>query len=381
MDLFTPILPTQKLHPNFINTIKEHEPYARMVLDQWAEGFFDRDGKFVKEFQSSYNSSFWELYVYSVLKDLGFDVDFSHGRPDFYFRGHGMVACIEASIASSGLDMPKEWEAKYSPENLSQLNMAEIVDYATIRLANTLTAKYKKYQNEYSSLSHVNNLPFIIAIAPFEQPFSYLQNEQAIRRVLYAFDNYDYVDNPETNERLIYGKRFLDYIAKPNGAKVPLGYFTKGRMNEISAVIFSNTATFGKVRALSQDPRDFFFESIRYNDNGLNTRHTILPKKEYHETLLDGLHVFHNPYADHPISFNIFDKTDITQNNFDVINGELLISTYDNFLFQRSAQQIITHTQQQRNKIYEAARKANKNLASMSIDSRHPLTIRVMDYV
>jgi hypothetical protein len=38
------------------------------VLTDWARGFIDRDGKFVKEFQTTFNSCFWELYVYAVLK-------------------------------------------------------------------------------------------------------------------------------------------------------------------------------------------------------------------------------------------------------------------------------------------------------------------------
>lgn len=32
-------------------------------------GFEDRDGKFVKEFQTTFNSSFWELYLFACLRD------------------------------------------------------------------------------------------------------------------------------------------------------------------------------------------------------------------------------------------------------------------------------------------------------------------------
>lgn len=335
MDLFTPIIDQSKFHPNFKNVIVEPEDYARKVLSQWASGFIDRDGKFVREFQTSFNSSFWELYLFACLKELGYNVDFSFNRPDFVVHNNDSTFCIEASIANSAIASPNEWEADYHTDKIKNIDKEEIVDVATVRLANTLTAKYNKYINDYSSLSHVQGKPFIIAIAPFEQPFSYLQNEQAMRRVLYSFDKFIHEDLPDRNERIVLGCEYMEYIVKPNGAQVPLGFFVKPDMKEISAVIFSNTATFGKVRALSNDPGDLFFEAIRYNDKGLKPKHKILPKKEYKETLLDGLHIFHNPFAKYPINYKYFDRNDITHHDFDIEAGTPLVKTHDGALFQR----------------------------------------------
>lgn len=308
MDLFSPIVDQTQFHPNFKSVITEPEDYARKVLSEWADGFVDRDGKFVKEFQTSFNSSFWELYLFASLKGLGFNVDFSYNRPDFVASNNTINICIEASIASSAAGSLNEWEANHNPDTINTINKDKIVDVATIRLANTLTTKYTKYINDYSTLRHVQGKPFIIAIAPFEQPFSYLQNEQAMRRVLYAFDKFIYQDFPERNERIVMGHQNMEDIAKPNGTKIPLGFFVKPEMKAISAVIFSNTATFGKVRALSADPGDLFFESIKYNDYGLKPRHTLHPKSDYHETLLDGLHIFHNPLATIPLNSGNFDR-------------------------------------------------------------------------
>lgn len=145
MDLFTPITDPQKLHKNFVNVIAEPADYARNVLLQWAEGFVDRDGKFVKEFQTSFNSSFWELYIFACLKELSLAVDFSFERPDFVVKNDEISFCIEASIASSAIDTPDEWEADYSPDTIINLDKKSIVDFATIRLSNTITAKYRKF--------------------------------------------------------------------------------------------------------------------------------------------------------------------------------------------------------------------------------------------
>ena len=379
MDIFSPVTNPEKFHKNFVNVIAESSDYARTVLSNWAEGFVDRDGKFVKEFQTSFNSSFWELYIFACLKELGFSVDFSFDRPDFVVNNEEISFCIEASIASSADDTPDEWEADFSPETLKNLDKKKIIDFATIRLSNTLTAKYNKYSSSYSKLGHVKGKPFIIGIAPFEQPFSYLQNEQAISRVLYGFDKFVYKEFPERNERIILGQEYLDSITKPNGSEIPLGYFVKGMMDEISAVIFSNTATFGKVRALSDDPGDIFFESIRFNDFGLKPIHSILPKKEYKETIFDGLHIFHNPFAHYPISWQNFDRDEITHHDFDFEKGIPLVKTNHGALFQRSVQKLNIPNRKTRKEIYKSVKKANIKLQKQHVKTDQPLSIKDLE--
>jgi hypothetical protein len=95
MDLFTPAVDEDKLHKNFARTIGRTGGGVREVLKSWADGFTDRDGKFVREFQTTYNSSFWELYLYAVLKDLGIKVDFTYASPDFVAAAHPFA--IEAT--------------------------------------------------------------------------------------------------------------------------------------------------------------------------------------------------------------------------------------------------------------------------------------------
>ena len=379
MDLFSPVTEIEKLHKNFLNVIAEPEDYARKVLSNWAEGFVDRDGKFVKEFQTSFNSSFWELYIFACLKELGFSVNFSFERPDFVVNNEEISFCIEASIASSAADTPDEWEANFSPLTLMNLDKKEIIDFATIRLSNTLTAKYKKFSNSYNQLDQVKEKPFVIGIAPFEQPFSYLQNEQAISRVLYGFDKFIYKEFPERNERIILGQEYIDSITKPNGSEIPLGYFVNGMMNELSAVIFSNTATFGKVRALSDDPGDIFFESIRYNEFGLKPIHSILPKKEYRENVFDGLHIFHNPFANHPISWKYFNRDEITHHDFDFEKGIPLIKTHHGALFQRTTQKLNIPNRKTRKKIYISVKKANLRLKKKHVKTDQPLSIKDLE--
>ncbi len=137
MDLFLPVADKNQLHPNFLSTLAPSAAGVRAVLLQWAEGFDDRDGKFVREFQTSYNSSFWELYLFAVLRHLGIRVDFSFAAPDFVLADHAIA--VEAAIASHAHDDEFEWEA-----TLAVLQHKDLVvrrKTSIIRLSNAVLAK------------------------------------------------------------------------------------------------------------------------------------------------------------------------------------------------------------------------------------------------
>lgn len=108
MNLFTPIVKMAKLHPNFKHTLADNARGVRKVIQNWAKRFVDRDGKFIHEFQTTYNSGFWELYLFGVLKHLNISVDFSYPSPDFVSIEKNLV--IEVTIASHAHDDTPEWE-------------------------------------------------------------------------------------------------------------------------------------------------------------------------------------------------------------------------------------------------------------------------------
>ena len=61
MDLFTPVVSEDVQHANFRSISKFSSKFDREVLNEWAHEFKDREGKFVKEFQTTFDSSFWEF--------------------------------------------------------------------------------------------------------------------------------------------------------------------------------------------------------------------------------------------------------------------------------------------------------------------------------
>jgi hypothetical protein len=70
MDLFTPVAGEEAQHPYFRSIWKQANGFNCDVLNEWARGFKNRDGKFVKEFQTTFDSSFWELYLFAVMKQF-----------------------------------------------------------------------------------------------------------------------------------------------------------------------------------------------------------------------------------------------------------------------------------------------------------------------
>ena len=132
--LFEPLVEESRQHPNFRTIMRPGNGFALDVLSDWARGFEDRDGKFVEEFQTTFNSAFWELYLYAVFKKYGLAVDFSHARPDFCIPESGLV--VEAAVASNAKDEEPEHarRGKEPPPDLNAFNFKSI-----LRLSNRET--------------------------------------------------------------------------------------------------------------------------------------------------------------------------------------------------------------------------------------------------
>lgn len=309
MNLFAPTIEEVRQHPNFRNISRPGNGFALDVLNDWARGFVDRDGKFVGEFQTTFGSSFWELYLFAVLKRYGFPVDFTKSRPDFCIPSLNMN--IEATIASNaeGAEPEHARMGKVPPPDLNAFNLQTI-----IRLSNSLTSKHRKYLESYASLDHVRDRAYVVAVTNFDQPFSFMACQRPIEAVLHAYyvDEERYIATGGREGRLE-GEELLK-VFKNNGSPVELGMFTTPAYREISAVIFSGCANMGKVRAMSSDPSPgIYFTALRLNPSSDKPHVINQPKQRYEENLLDGLRVYHNPYATHPLDPAVFRHRSVFQ--------------------------------------------------------------------
>jgi hypothetical protein len=226
MDIFSPHVAPALLHPNFVRITEEKDDAVRAVIRDWADGFVDRDGKFVDEFQRSFNSSWWELYLFAVLKSLGIEVDFTKSAPDFVAPSPELA--IEATIASHAQHMTPEWD-----KTIEDLCRVDAIGgrYLEVlaRLSNSLDAKVRRYREHYASLPHVKGLSYIIAIHNFGTPDAHQLGDVAMQRLLYD----------------VWGE---ETFLKDGRLPLPTGLFLDEAMRDVSAVIYSSLATFGKAK-------------------------------------------------------------------------------------------------------------------------------------
>ena len=163
------------------------------------------------------------------------------------------------------------------------------------------------YLASYAQLDHVKDRSFVVAVTNFDQPFSFMTCQRPIEAVLlgYYVDEERYVATGGQEGRLE-GEPLLQ-VFKDNDNPVELGMFTTPAYREISAVIFSSCATMGKVRAMSSDPNpNIVFTALRLNPNSDRPHIIKKPKRRYEENLLDGLRVYYNPFAAHPLDPSVF---------------------------------------------------------------------------
>lgn len=335
MELFSPVTTGDKLHPIFKLISKPEYQAERDVLNDWAKDFLDRDGKFIHEFQTTFESSMWELYLHALLKELGASIDFTHHAPDFVANLDRDI-CLEATIAAPAQNGPSPFghSSEDIPEDLSEFNRQ-----AVLRLCNSLSSKIRKYRDSYSKLSHVEGKPYVIGLASFDRPFSHLAGHRPIMTALYGV----YFDEEATiesgSETVI--QIPVDGVVKNESSTVPVGYFQSDEFSEVSAVIYSSLATWGKIRALADDDSAMSIYTSYHPpvDGTLIPEIKRMKKCDYEEHLVDGLHIFHNPFAEHPLGVETFNHERVAQYFIDRENGLEIIAP-DDFLLLRHLQSL-----------------------------------------
>jgi hypothetical protein len=180
----------------------------------------------------------------------------------------------------------------------------------------------------------------VIAIAAFDRPFAHFAANRPIMAALYGV-HYDEAAaialGPEATD---IPQVLVTGAFKGNGANVPLGIFLDGQANEVSAVIYSCLATWGKIRALADNPdANSIYKTLHPCAEGIVPEIRVTQKKDYIEHVLDGLYVFHNPFAVRPLDSSTFAHDRIAQ--FVMKDDGMHISAPDDFLLMRMIHSVI----------------------------------------
>lgn len=339
MDLFTPIVPPEKQHPNFAQACIASRIGERDVVQGWAAGFPDRDNKFIHEFQTTFNSSFWEIYLHGLFKEYEFKMDWSHPSPDFHLNASGRDFILEAVTANAAAGATPEWEKiKMLTDQVRNNDFWPLNREAIIRLSSALLSKLCMYRSSYQKLPHVSGKPYVIAVAPFEQPGFQYQYDRPMRALLCD----DYVDETA------YFRNPMAYtegppsvnigsVEKENGTTIDMGIFLNDGWSEVSAILFSCVATWGKTVAMSARPKPGFVMTTWGTDASGRSQARQAGIGVPSESTSDGLQVFHNPYARHPLPLEIFRRKRVVQHYLSPEHGWMR-EGYDDCLQFRLAQ-------------------------------------------
>ena len=309
--LFRLIVPEDKRHPKFelVRTAVGWEP-ARRMLDDVYQGFDDRDGNFLEQFQTTgFDERFFELYLFAYFSRSGFSIDRTHAVPDFLVERQGIKVAIEATTVNP----PQTGAVKRFGRSLKDVSGKDARDYflneLPIRFGSPL---FSKLQKKYWTLKQCRDRPFVIAIEAFHEADAHLISDNSLLSYLYgSTDTAHWADD---------GKLEIQHhpIEKHQlGQKeIPSNFFGQPGTENVSAVVFSNSGTLGKFSRMGYQ-HGFGCETIDVSRWGFwfnpdpNTMDPTfmaynLDAPPFVEPWGQGLIVFHNPACKYPLPRGYF---------------------------------------------------------------------------
>lgn len=305
VDFFTPIVPQGKLHPDFVclSTLEGYSPAKELIIPmmRWYD---DADGNFIEQFQTTgFDARMWELYLFAMLVEAGYALNRDDAIPDFSAKGLLGELCIEATTVNPTRD--KFGVVVPPPEARSREEFLEIqLQYLPIRFAGRLTDKLEK---RYWERPNVQGRPLVLAIQDFHAPMSMTMSRTALPVYLYSHI-YDYEHRPDG--KLVITPRKV--TSHRWGAKeVGSGFFGLPGAENISAVISNASATISKFNRMGAVAgfgskrvrmiRRGFLTDLDPNASKPRPFSAELPSPDYQESWIEGMDVYHNPNALHPL--------------------------------------------------------------------------------
>jgi hypothetical protein len=310
LDLFTPIVPPEKQHVYFRRLISDTAFLpAKEIIRRMMPHYVDVDGNFIEQFQSTgFDSRVWELYLYGYLTEEELFLERKHNAPDFMVTKYGETVAIEAVIVGRKPENPPRYLRTMPIIKTTNEVMAEHENAMPIRFGSPL---YTKLQKKYWELPHVVGNPIVFAIADFHDDQSMLWSSTALINYLYGYRHDFYYD--DNGQLVIEPKKIESH--KVGDKEIPSGFFFQPGTEQISAVLFSASGTISKFNRLGRqagfkDPSVLMIRVGTCHDHDPNAavpkvfRYVVDEKSK--ETWGEGLSMFHNPNALHPVPEDLF---------------------------------------------------------------------------
>jgi len=302
--LFEPVVPTKRQN-NIFKLIKSgiHHSAARAIMQEIANAFVDIDGNYVKDFQTTgFNARLWELYLFAFFHEQRFHIPRDFDRPDFSLEKAIQIAVEAVTVNST------DGEAAPSPTSEETLRLLR-EEYMPIKFGSALFSKLKK---RYWELPHVTGRPFVLAIHDFHSTDSMTWSAPSLKDYLYGLRATWRKD--ESGKLHITENRVEKHTWR--NKIIPSAFFNQPETENISAILFSNSATISKFNRMGKlagfgDSRVVMIRKGVFHDHDPNATEAtpfqmlIEPGKCY-ETWSEGVSIFHNPNARVPLPFELF---------------------------------------------------------------------------
>ena len=295
---------------------------ARGMINKVHGSYEDHDGNFVEQFQTTgFDSRIWELYLHAYLLDAEFYIHPS-ASPDFVASKGDRTLAIEAvtsnptqGVYPSNTQCSSSVAMLYTPPfdmPFSEVDGAfqyKQEDFVPIKLGSALFSKLKKH---YWKAPEITGVPLIFAIETFHEKASLHYSSAALGTYLYGYRQ-QYFWN--ANGALVTVPQKVDFHVFA-GKSIPSGFFFQPDASHVSAVLFSNSGTIAKFNRMGH-------QGSFYNPKLTLIRHgtcydpdpdAVVPNRftytvgdpESWEWWGQGLEMFHNPVAEHPVDRSLF---------------------------------------------------------------------------
>ncbi|MFD3553340.1 hypothetical protein ACFWWA_14640 [Streptomyces goshikiensis] len=310
-DLFTPVVPSKRLDPQFRAVAEgvSHEA-ARTLLNAIFENFRDVDGNFVKDFQSSgFSARVFELALFAYIEEQNLQLDRTAPAPDFVVRGDNPVA-IEVTTTNPAQGTPID----LLPSNWLLPNDLDSADQEFVfQLGKALRRKliHRDAQGHaYWEKPHVEGVPFVIAVGAFHGTHAQFHVEGLLAKYLYGIDQK--FSHNDAGDLTVTQHDVVEHHWKTKS--IPSALFKLPEAADLSGVLFSNSHTMSKFNRIGIEQGLGNTETALAR---LGTCYDYTPSsatpsqfayvvgdrpEDDLEDFCEGLHLFINPWARVPLS-------------------------------------------------------------------------------
>ena len=292
-------------------TTRSHHP-AAWTLNQLYLALPAPDKNWASDCQTAnFHTRLWEAQLLASFREQGLLVEQPYESPDFRIENrHGGIAWIEAVTANPSTPYN---HVNSKPGVMPTDPMEVFFGPAALRFAKTLG---NKLHRDYAKLPHVAPYPFMIALADFQASGSMTWSREALIGYLYGHGA-EVVNTAGCRQaKAIHVSQLL------GDSEFKAGLFADEKHAELSAVIFSNACSISKLNRVpisaSGAPEGLRYTRIgKFFDRTPGALDGIpfcldITSDQYRALWPQGyepwtaeLEVFHNPFARHPVPFQL----------------------------------------------------------------------------